>query len=258
MSYAVSITQDGTRLETAGKYVDQDIVVGMSDSIKKAAQTYTPTTSDQTIAAGQYLSGAQTIKGDENLLANNIKQGVSIFGVNGNLTPGITPSGTKNITENGTYDVTQFASAAVAVRNGTHNLHFEVTNPTSVVGAGNYFIAVSGNTELATARSYNSLLVMYRTEGTVSCVKCAVGLNEAARYPIGGDRANHQAVVRYDASSSLNTNGTAQPLDSTDDISIGSGRIFITENGDLRIYGNTNAYPIPAGKITIDVLWEDD
>ena len=51
----------------------------------KEAQTYTPTTSNQTIAAGQYLSGTQTIKGDSNLKAANIKSGVSIFGVKGSL-----------------------------------------------------------------------------------------------------------------------------------------------------------------------------
>jgi len=49
----------------------------------KAAATYTPTTSDQTIAAGQYLSGAQTVKGDANLVAANIRSGVTIFGVSG-------------------------------------------------------------------------------------------------------------------------------------------------------------------------------
>ena len=49
----------------------------------KAAQTYTPTTADQTIAAGQYLSGAQTVKGDANLVAGNIKKDVTIFGVTG-------------------------------------------------------------------------------------------------------------------------------------------------------------------------------
>lgn len=51
----------------------------------KSAQTYTPTTSDQTIAAGQYLSGAQTVKGDANLQAQYIASGVTIFGVSGSL-----------------------------------------------------------------------------------------------------------------------------------------------------------------------------
>ena len=51
----------------------------------KGAQTYTPTTSDQTIAAGQYLSGAQTVKGDANLQPQNIASGISIFGVAGTL-----------------------------------------------------------------------------------------------------------------------------------------------------------------------------
>lgn len=50
----------------------------------KSAQTYTPGTTNQTIAAGRWLTGAQTIKGDANLVANNIKSGVSIFGVAGN------------------------------------------------------------------------------------------------------------------------------------------------------------------------------
>lgn len=52
----------------------------------KAATTYTPTTTNQTIAASTYLTGIQTIKGDSNLVAANIKSGVSIFGVNGTYT----------------------------------------------------------------------------------------------------------------------------------------------------------------------------
>ena len=49
----------------------------------QVAKTWTPTTSDQTIAAGTYCSGAQTIKGDSNLKAANIKSGTTIFGVTG-------------------------------------------------------------------------------------------------------------------------------------------------------------------------------
>lgn len=56
---------------------------------KKAAQTYTPGTTNQTIAAGQYLSGAQTILGDANLVASNIASGISIFGVQGTHEGGV-------------------------------------------------------------------------------------------------------------------------------------------------------------------------
>lgn len=52
----------------------------------KGATTYTPGTSDQTIASGTYLTGAQTISGDADLVASNIKSGVTIFGVAGSLT----------------------------------------------------------------------------------------------------------------------------------------------------------------------------
>ena len=49
----------------------------------QAAQTITPGTSDQTIASGRYLTGTQTIKGDSDLKASNIKKGVTIFNVTG-------------------------------------------------------------------------------------------------------------------------------------------------------------------------------
>lgn len=50
----------------------------------QAAKTVRPTTYSQTAAAkGVYTTGAVTVEGDANLIAQNIKNGVSIFGVNG-------------------------------------------------------------------------------------------------------------------------------------------------------------------------------
>lgn len=46
-------------------------------------QTITPSVSDQILHGSHYLLGDQTIKGDSNLVASNIKKGVSIFGVSG-------------------------------------------------------------------------------------------------------------------------------------------------------------------------------
>lgn len=60
----------------------------------KGASTYTPGTSNQTIASNQYLSGIQTILGDQNLISSNIVNGASIFGVGGNATKVQYASGT--------------------------------------------------------------------------------------------------------------------------------------------------------------------
>ena len=89
---SVSASQSVTPTVSAG-YVSSGtagtVSVSGSDTEQlttQAATTYTPTTSNQTIAAGTYLTGAQTISGDANLVAGNIKSGVSIFGVSGSLT----------------------------------------------------------------------------------------------------------------------------------------------------------------------------
>lgn len=55
----------------------------------KSSQIFTPKTTNQTIASGQYLSGTQTILGDPNLIASNILSGKNIFGVVGNVVSGV-------------------------------------------------------------------------------------------------------------------------------------------------------------------------
>jgi len=67
-------------------YVDGALVTGNIPS--KGVATITPGTTNQTIAAGQYLSGIQTITGDADLVAANILSGVNIFGVAGSAING--------------------------------------------------------------------------------------------------------------------------------------------------------------------------
>lgn len=53
----------------------------------QAAKTITPSTTDQVaVSSGYYTGGNITVKGDSNLIASNIKNGVSIFGVEGTHT----------------------------------------------------------------------------------------------------------------------------------------------------------------------------
>lgn len=107
-------------------YVDGEKITGTIQS--QAAQTIIPSTADKTIAAGKYLAGVQTIKGDANLVAGNIKNGVSIFGVSGTLTEGSGDSGgsssatekamiartLKEYTDNEITQIGQYAFAACA------------------------------------------------------------------------------------------------------------------------------------------------
>lgn len=71
--------------QTAG-YVSAGTKSATKQLTVQAAQTITPGTSNKTIASGRYLTGTQTIQGDANLKAANIKSGVSIFGVSGSYT----------------------------------------------------------------------------------------------------------------------------------------------------------------------------
>ena len=63
----------------------------------QGAQTITPGIAAKTIAAGRYLTGAQTIQGDPDLVPGNIKSGVNIFGVTGTYAGNVSVSN-QNIT----------------------------------------------------------------------------------------------------------------------------------------------------------------
>lgn len=97
----------------------------------QGAQTIHPASTDQSIASGKYLTGAQTFKAvtvsgltaDKILQGNVVKIGDAddddrIMSVTGTASGGITPTGTKSITANGTgIDVYSYQYADVAVPN---------------------------------------------------------------------------------------------------------------------------------------------
>ncbi len=88
---SISVSSSGvitaSATQSAG-YVSSGTKSATKQLSTKSATTYTPSTSNQTISSGYYLTGTQTIKGDSNLVASNIKSGVSIFGVSGSYSGG--------------------------------------------------------------------------------------------------------------------------------------------------------------------------
>lgn len=105
----------------------------------KAAATFTPGTSNQTISSGTYLTGTQTIAGDSDLTAANIKKGVQIFNVTGTYTSDATATAT---------DIVSGATAYVNGNKVTGSLTFSTiysgsSNPSSSTGVnGDIYLKV--------------------------------------------------------------------------------------------------------------------
>ena len=155
---------------------------------QKSATTYTPGTSNQTIASGTYLSGTQTIKGDSNLVAGNIKSGVSIFGVTGSYTgSGSSSSGTtmkSGTTTSGTINTGLSSISAIVIYKDSlsatgliqgvystsdSTLHYTYcsyystysktcstgTSTASSVSGGTFTLGTSGTSGLSSSTTYN-------------------------------------------------------------------------------------------------------
>lgn len=112
---SVSVNSSGlitaTATQSAG-YVSAGTKSGTKQLTTKSASTITPSTTDQTIAASTYLTGVQTIKGDANLVSENIAEGKSIFGITGSHASGVPL----------TLEVNVDTGSAVTVTNGTTTL----------------------------------------------------------------------------------------------------------------------------------------
>ena len=166
-------------------------------------------------------------------------------------------SGTKTLKTAGKYceDDIAVSYTKSAVPAETNHRHYEYDNPAAVSGGGNYITVVSGDETLKRVRSLDTLLVICRMTGTASCVKSCIGTNAPGTYPFYNTKPTCQGVLRYLADGGLSPNGTVNAVDDGTDIIVGSGRIYITPEGDLRIYGNTNGYPILAGNVIVEVIW---
>ena len=174
--------------------------------------------------------------------------------------PGVSPpSGTVNITENGTKNIAGYAEALVTVRNGTNNIHIEYENPSDISGAGSYITVATGSNILKQVRSLDTLIVISHFSGEGARVHCAIGYNSAYYAPIlGGTNGtpSKQSSIRVTADGGYNDRSMEYSLIDDTSLSTGSGRAYITPDGDLRLYGNTSSYPIKAGRVIVDVLWE--
>lgn len=125
-----SITVSGSGLITASAtqtsgYVSAGTKSATKQLTTKDATTITPSASSQTaVAAGTYTTGAITVAGDSDLVASNIKSGVSIFGVTGTYAGSglsqinnaeILFNATTTISSYGDFNITEFTDAGTDI-----------------------------------------------------------------------------------------------------------------------------------------------
>lgn len=102
----------GSALRATGDAVAGDVLMGKRFSNASAtgiagtmadngAKTIVPTTTQQTIAEG-YHAGAGMVTDDTDLLASNIRNGVTLFGVTGTFNPRFTDNADGTVTDNRT------------------------------------------------------------------------------------------------------------------------------------------------------------
>lgn len=231
---SVSVDSSGvinvTSNQDAG-YVSAGTTMASMQLKTQSAQTITPGTANKTISSGIYLTGAQTIKGDANLIPENIVSGKTIFGVEGSHACS-TPSGTIDITTNGTHDVTNYASANVNVpSSGIDTSDATATADQLLNGA----IAYGVNGE--------------RITGTLSYSPSASGGNgtiyTATETTASGDYINSTCTVKSSkahlSGSTISMQTSLSDLGDATAADVASGKTFTSSNG-LQVAGTISTY----------------
>ena len=203
----------------------------------KGATTYTPTTTNQTIASGTYLTGTQTIVGDANLLASNIKKDVTIFnttgsyegsGGGGNLQPvkeyTVSASGNQTISPDTGYDgieevaliVPQGAMGTPEATKGTVSNHSMSISP-SVINSDGWI-----------------------TGGTITGLPISVSASELVSGTYTVDSSGTKDVTNYESISVPAGTATAPASISGSSASVSTGTNTLTLSKTVSVTPNVS------------------
>lgn len=189
LSKSVSVTPNVTTSGYISSGTAGNSSVSLTASVTtKAAATITPGTTNQTISSGTYLTGTQTISGDANLVAGNIKSGTTIFGVLGTYTGG---GGGGGLTLLNTTSLGTLSTSSTSATNTNKSL--------SVTGYNDYdLLIVDVSVDSLTNNRHTSTVSMIYLSGTSN-------VNTKDSYSVGSNKWN----------SRLSSNGTGSTRQST-------------------------------------------
>lgn len=247
---SITVSKTGLITATAAQdagYVAQGTQSATQQLTVQGAQTITPGTAVQTIAAGRYLTGAQTIQGDANLVAGNIKDGVSIFGVQG------TYSG-----EPATFAVplvvTVASGATVTAQNGDTTLT-AVSNGTATImlttsGEWTVFAELNGEKtnsvvidvrDSYSASLYFSPLIPVESVTSLSFSTPSLAATSIGNYALFGGGQFGTTSTFYSSVNSFDENLTREIQTS---LSRAREKLAATSVGNYALFGGGNGYSI--------------
>ena len=161
-----------------------------------AANTYTPGTQNQEIQAGRWLTGRQLIQGDGNLIAANIKKGVSIFDVTGSYegegvnlqAKTVTPSTAQNVV---TADSGYNGLSSVTVSGDADLIASNIKSGVSIFGVTGSFDGGGGGLD------HNSAILKVITATGNSVAVTGSGYSAAHQQADGFIRGGNAAVTDH-------------------------------------------------------------
>ena len=243
LSKTISVTPQVTTAGYVASGTAGNSAVSLTASVTtKAAATITPTTTNQTIASGTYLTGTQTIKGDSNLVAANIKKGVTIFNVAGSYEPagislqtktGITPTEeSQTITADSGYDglssvqINAISSTYVGSGITTRDSNsLTLSGATVTAPAGYYASAASKNVAIMTlpTSAASSATSGYTSKATISRSTSAQYINIPTGYNITASYYTISATPNGSVTAPSSISGT------TATVSTGTNTLTLTK-----------------------------
>ena len=163
-AFAQTLSANGTINLGSGHYDSIKITQSLNT---RGATVWRPSTKAQSISSGTYLTGTQTIEGDTNLAPQNIRAGVSIFGVGGALSVQSLGGYTKPDIQNRgiitRYKVVKLSEKALNLNGKTNNMYVVLQNKI-------YYVRDSGNKYCEVFCIDNNLnnLIFVESKGTAS------------------------------------------------------------------------------------------
>ena len=158
-----------------------------------------------------------------------------------------------------TYKVSEMAAVINSISAGTteeNRLIYTGTITETVVGSGVYAV-LAKNSKLAELRSNENLFlrVDFDVEPTAYTIKRSWAQNKIGIMPYIAANEQYHFIYRFGSSIENSMQNAIYKIFDYTSINQSTGRLYITEEGELQVYSNSANYAIRPSNYTVTVEW---